>query len=385
MLCSGVQLYESLQRKYWQTNPMHTFAGNLLKRILDAQFAELVDNHDQIRFGREKKLKGLREFLRRQFRNLGFYRRDYLWPRNQQRKLELWSPHFPALENLFILLDEASRSLLVDVVAYRIMGHRHIRLPISSPKYHSNQQRVLATADMTSKLPTQVGGFDLVLHNLKMLGWDIKLYMPPGGPLTTYIIEQYAQPQHGIRVRQGDVVLDCGGCWGDTALYFAHLAGKTGRVLSFEFMEENLNIFRKNLVLNPALANRIEIVEQPLWSRPNLHMTFSQSGPAAYVAESARSDGTHKSISIDDAVVNWRLDRVDFIKMDIEGAEFEALQGARETIIRHRPDLALCVYHSTEDFTRLAEFVDTLGLGYRFHFGHFTIHQEESVLFATAR
>ncbi len=364
---------------------MHNFAGILLKRILDAQFAELADNHDTIRFGREKKMKGLREFLRRQFRNLGFYRRDYLWPRNQERKLDQWSPHFSALEKLFILLDETSRALLVDVVAYRIMGQGHIRLPLSCPDHHSNHQRVLAIADMTSKLPIQVGGFDLVLHNLQILGWDIKLFMPPGGPLTTYIIEQYAQPQHGIRVRQGDVVLDCGGCWGDTALYFAHLAGKTGRVLSFEFMEENLDIFRKNLVLNPTLADRIEIVEQPLWSRSDIKMNFSQSGPASCVTESGHPDGTHNSISIDDAVANRRIERVDFIKMDIEGAEFEALQGARETIIRHRPDLALCVYHSIKDFTRLAEYVDALELGYRFHFGHFTIHQEESVLFATAR
>ena len=114
-------------------------------------------------------------------------------------------------------------------------------------------------------------------------------------------------------------------------------------------------------------------------------MNFASSGPSAHVKEAGESEFNHVSLSIDDAVSQYALPRVDFIKMDIEGAEFEALQGARQTIIQHRPDLALCVYHSAADFTRLADFVDELGLGYRFHLGHFTMHGEETVLYATAR
>lgn len=365
---------------------MESFSYRLICLILDAQFNELSNNHDVWRFGPErKKEKGWKDWLLALFRRLGFYRRGYLCPRSMPQRLAAWAEHFPGLERLYVRLDEASRELLVNVVAFRIMGKRHIRLPLSCAAFNQDYERVASLADTKGGQPVKVGDFELVKHDLTSLGWNVRLFMPLGSPIYSYVMEQYSQPQHGIRVKEGDHVIDCGGCWGDTALYFAHLAGEAGRVLSFEFMQENLDYFRTNLELNPLLKPRIEIVPNPVWSRSGVKMNFASSGPSAHVKEAGDSEFNHVSLSIDDAVSQYALPRVDFIKMDIEGAEFEALQGARQTIIQHRPDLALCVYHSAADFTRLADFVDELGLGYRFHLGHFTMHGEETVLFATAR
>ena len=52
---------------------------------------------------------------------------------------------------------------------------------------------------------------------------------------------------------------------------------------------------------------------------------------------------------LDDIVDDLGLDRVDVIKMDIEGAERVALQGARRTIRRFRPRMAICTYHRIDD------------------------------------
>ena len=52
--------------------------------------------------------------------------------------------------------------------------------------------------------------------------------------------------------------------------------------------------------------------------------------------------------TIDKLVSELGLPRVDFIKMDIEGAEVRAVEGARETISRHRPRLSLSVYHQDD-------------------------------------
>ena len=364
---------------------MDSFSYRLIRLILDAQFNELTDNHDFRRFGPAKLEQDWKEWLRALFRRLGFYRRDYLCRRRMLRHLARWAEHFPALERLYSRLDVASRELLANVVAYRIMGESRIRLPLSCAAHHQEFDHVAALAESDYCLPTKVGGFQLMKHDLTSLGWNVHRFMPAGGPLTTYVLEQYAQPQHGIRVKDGDYVIDCGGCWGDTALYFAHLAGPTGRIFSFEFMQENLEVFHKNLDLNPSLKSRIEIIECPVWSRSGVEMSFSSSGPATQVKEAGSAKHSHVSLSIDDVVSQYSMPRVDFIKMDIEGAEFDALQGARQTIIQNRPDLALCVYHSAADFTRLADFVNELNLGYRFHLGHFTMHGEETVLFATAR
>ena len=61
-------------------------------------------------------------------------------------------------------------------------------------------------------------------------------------------------------------------------------------------------------------------------------------------ASSIRSDAetTVAAVALDDVLVGWRPS---FIKMDIEGAEVDALNGARRTIAEYRPDLAICVYH----------------------------------------
>ena len=81
------------------------------------------------------------------------------------------------------------------------------------------------------------------------------------------------------------------------------------------------------------------------------------------------------SITLDDFVRVEGTRKIDFIKMDIEGAELSALQGAKETLRIFRPDLAIAVYHSLPDFWRIPQYLDELGLGYRFYLRHFTIHR----------
>ena len=75
-------------------------------------------------------------------------------------------------------------------------------------------------------------------------------------------------------------------------------------------------------------------------------------------------------------------DKIDFIKMDIEGAELEALKGAEKTIRNYKPRLAICVYHKLQDFWEIPNWISSLNLGYKFHLRHFTTHSDETVLFA---
>ena len=59
--------------------------------------------------------------------------------------------------------------------------------------------------------------------------------------------------------------------------------------------------------------------------------------------------------------------RITFIKMDIEGAEFDALRGARAAIERHRPVLAVCVYHQQDDLWRLPLLMKEMVPDYRMY------------------
>ena len=58
---------------------------------------------------------------------------------------------------------------------------------------------------------------------------------------------------------------------------------------------------------------------------------------------------TVRAVTLDDMIDELKLDRVDFIKMDIEGAERHALAGARRLLSAYKPRLAICIYHAADD------------------------------------
>ena len=65
----------------------------------------------------------------------------------------------------------------------------------------------------------------------------------------------------------------------------------------------------------------------------------------------SRSDRavTVRAVTLDGLVDELKLDRVDFIKMDIEGAERHALAGASRLLAAYKPRLAICIYHAADD------------------------------------
>jgi len=87
--------------------------------------------------------------------------------------------------------------------------------------------------------------------------------------------------------------------------------------------------------------------------------------------------------TIDEMAVRNNVPRLDFIKMDIEGSELSALQGAETSIRRWQPKLAISLYHRPEDFFSIPLWIDSLGVGYRFFLDHYSIHNEETVLYAS--
>lgn len=223
--------------------------------------------------------------------------------------------------------------------------------------------------------------------NFQPLGYPFELFVR--GIQTQFQLQQYRCPFNGgaIEVTPGDIVIDAGGCYGDTAFYFAHKTGREGRVYSFEFLPDNLSIFNRNLEINPEYASRITLLQHPLWAASDLDLFIEGNGPGTRVLEQSSDPSAERvqTISIDRLVDRESLQRLDFIKMDIEGAELPALKGAEQSIRRFRPKLAISVYHKLDDFWAIPQWIDSLNLGYRFYLRHFTIHHEETVLFAQAR
>jgi FkbM family methyltransferase len=195
---------------------------------------------------------------------------------------------------------------------------------------------------------------------------------------------EYDNISPAIKAREGDIVIDAGGCFGDTALYFAHDVGENGYVYTVEFIPSNLEIMRRNFSLNKNLQQRITIVDYPLWNKSNELLYYTDQGPASFVTFSKSRAVMEETvtIAIDDLVRGRNIPKVDFIKMDIEGAEINALKGAVQTIQEYRPKLAIAIYHQIEDFVNIVSFISDLNLDYKFYLGHYTIYAQETILFA---
>ena len=87
-------------------------------------------------------------------------------------------------------------------------------------------------------------------------------------------------------MESGDVVVDAGACWGDTALRFAQ---KARRVVCLECMPANLDILHKNLSLNPELAKRITMLPKAAWDHSGQTLRFEERGPGSVQVSSGPS------------------------------------------------------------------------------------------------
>lgn len=293
---------------------------------------------------------------------------------------------FEAIEYLYALLDnDDSRALLVKLFAYRIMGHKKVKLPRNTPKHREFLEKIAALPIVGT--PIKVNFMDLLLElrDLTSIGFNLKAYCTTGGGAYVFLQRQYeydSQEAH-CKAEPGDVVIDAGACWGETSLYFAHEAS---RVIAFEFIPSNIEVFNKNLEANPKLRDKIDFVNRPVWSKPGQVLYYVDWGPGSRVSfQKMREDFPDTktvTTTIDDKVREFELSRVDFIKMDIEGAELNALKGAEDSIRKFHPKLAISLYHSIEDFNTIPRYLASLGLNYRYYLEHHTIYENETVLFA---
>jgi len=166
-------------------------------------------------------------------------------------------------------------------------------------------------------------------------------------------------------VQAGDVVLDCGanvGVWTRTALDRG-----ASLVVAFEPAPENIESYRRNF-REPIGAGRVVLVPKGVWDKEDvlvLRRDPRNSAADTFVMLPGATDSVQAPLTtIDRVVADLKLPRVDYIKMDIEGAEARALAGARETLARFHPRLSIAAEHSAQDPVKIPEAVKAAWAGY---------------------
>ena len=189
---------------------------------------------------------------------------------------------------------------------------------------------------------------------------------------------QYFLERNAISVTPdlGDYVVDGGACLGDTAAVFSNAVGKDGMVYSFDPLRDHLDVLEKNISQFPIKNVKI--------------MPFGIGNEDVYV-EPIRCNGYNPGFNIgpstaplrkiDSLFKNGTLNKIDYIKLDIEGFEMQALLGARESINNCKPKLAVSLYHNTNDMFEIILYIKKTHPFYDFYIDHYTIHREETILY----
>lgn len=314
------------------------------------------------------------------------YEVDY----HRQYMLYFLQNHAGFFEGWKCMSDEASRRWYTDLVLYRMLGHLHYRLPSNTDQHWALRKQARKAAKGPS--PLGIGGMFGPLQHFEV-GWNgetLNIDCWWHNVAWTFMLRQYFFERGGVRVQPepGDYVVDAGACMGDTALAFASCVGEGGRVYSFDFIPNHVQVIRHNFEQNPQLAPRSTLFHYAVSSQhsPERSINISNEGvvlPSANIQNEQLMQVVPLA-SIDRMVESGEIEKIDFIKMDIEGSELDALRGAEASIRRFKPKLAISIYHRVEDPITIPLWIRDLGLGYRQYIDHYTIHHEETVLYAEA-
>lgn len=192
------------------------------------------------------------------------------------------------------------------------------------------------------------------------------------------ITEQYF-PQD-IKLHQGPArFINCGAYNGDTIEQLFQHHGRIEALACFEPDGQNFSRLVETLGSeSKKYAKEVTAFPCGTWECDE-QLKFS-SGNRINSSISEDGDTVIQCVALDHALPDFAPT---FINMDIEGAEPNAIRGASKLIKRHKPDLAVCVYHKPEHLWEILLLLHEIVPEYRFYFRNYTGFPAETVLYAT--
>lgn len=161
-------------------------------------------------------------------------------------------------------------------------------------------------------------------------------------------------------IEPGTVIYDIGANVGYFSLLAAVLTGKEGKVFAFEPLPRNIEFLRKHIELNKMA--QISVIEAAV-SDHSGEAYFDLGASSAMGHLSEAGEMRVRMVCLDEMLDKGELLPPDYIKLDVEGAEYEALQGARQLLEIHRPVLFLDTHNRKAHNLTIALLEE---IGYRF-------------------
>lgn len=164
------------------------------------------------------------------------------------------------------------------------------------------------------------------------------------------------------KLKGGDIVVDAGAYPGDYTLFAGKKVGRGGKIICFEPGSKNRKVLKKNIAY--AKLKNVIIIPKGLWSE-NTFLKIKEDELSSSVLT---NNGQTKIevVKLDDELEKLGVNKIDFLKMDIEGAEIEAIKGCKETLRNNNVKIAIASYHII-DGKKTNSFIESflIKLGYK--------------------
>jgi FkbM family methyltransferase len=193
----------------------------------------------------------------------------------------------------------------------------------------------------------------------------------------THVRSQYLYDGPGTSPQPGDTIVDCGAYTGDTARDFLDRLGGRASIFALEPFPAN---FARLEGLAATLPSGALIPIKAAAASAKGTATLTAPGEDASMYPSLGAAGpigiTVALETLDDL---FRDQTVDYVKMDIEGAEADAIRGATRLIVRDQPTMVIASYHRPDDLWAIPRLVESIDPGFRLYAGHNhgTVHEVE--------
>lgn len=179
-----------------------------------------------------------------------------------------------------------------------------------------------------------------------------------------------------VSPKENDLIID-GGAWkGDSCLEFNTKLKENCKIYSFEPDSNNYKILSENT----KLYENIIPVKFGLSDKNDILYFSESTHDMQHQIVEYETNIKIEVISLDNFIKNKEI--INFIKMDIEGSELQALIGAKEILKKQKPKLAICIYHLYNDLWEIPLLIKSINPSYKLYMGHHSQNLFDTVIYA---
>jgi FkbM family methyltransferase len=284
-------------------------------------------------------------------------------------------PVFKPDYNIVTNTEKADTPVILTVKPFKPVNDEIIKTLIENG--YKNIIKATDMFDFYSFTEKDISEFDRIKSSIiecAQLLEDEESYKIYKGFITSHATKQYdtfSAPTQNTKYFDSDFCenkgfqryIDCGAFDGDSLRDLNRLKGKVEKVALFE---SDMGTFQE-------LLKMISADSQMYAEEMSLYPCGVWSDTVKLRANNGMELNSHISDDGDDIIQCVAIDQVlkgfepTFLKIDVEGAEYQALTGARKTITENKPDMVISLYHDLRDIWELPLFVNSWDLGYKFY------------------